>query len=429
MAKISKPTIAFLTTHWLNIDENIRAGLAPGGVPSVTKIWEKMLQRGYNVHVLISCQPEPGWPHTTVELGGVTFHWVRQPLPRLSMWLHDRGLIGLIKPLWFLTQCKMLWRIFRLRIRPDLVYCMRPTFVWLGYFWSRLVGAKSVLRLYGTPVYAIWFEEHNWVQRIATLGTWLAMKVPVDRLIITNDGSRGDVVAEWAGVDESRLRFWRNGVDKTLHLPDFDRNSFKKALGLPAESPLLMTLGRLTEVNRIDRAIDAMPRIRESIPDVRLMIVGGGELESCLRDRAARRGVADAVLFTGPVAHEDIRPYLNACDVFIQANDRTNLRSTLIEAITAGCCVITRDVGGTTEVAHHGQTAIVLSPGEPEQIADEAVRLLRSPEERRMLSERARRFAVETFQTWGERMDMEADELDTLVGGGSFPRRVRMTSA
>ncbi len=53
MKKNRKPIIAFVTEAWQNVDDNIRRGEQPGGVPSVVLIWTACLQHGFEVHVFI----------------------------------------------------------------------------------------------------------------------------------------------------------------------------------------------------------------------------------------------------------------------------------------------------------------------------------------------------------------------------------------
>ncbi len=417
MEQANKPTIVFVTPFVKDVSDNIRQGKPPGGVPSVAYMWTKCLEHGFDVHVFVVDQVRRTWPKETVQLGGVKFHWVRQAFWPAINWLQKRPkLHAFCRPLNFFSQLMLLWRILRSRIKPDIIYSMRFKYTFLSWLWGRLVGAKIVQRHYGTWLYHHWFEQDSWLPRIATLGELLTYYIPTDLLIMTNDGTRGDKVAEWLGVPNERFRFWLNGVNKFLRQPDFDAGAFKQGIGLPPDAPMLLTLGRLVGWKRIDRSIDAMPGILRDFPDARLVIVGGGELRRQLEDRASRRGVSDAVMFAGPVTHDEIKEYLNAADIFIIVHDLTNMCSTLIEAITAGSCVITRDVGTTTDIVMNNENAVVLSPGEADDIAHAATQLLKNPLERRRLGDNAYAYAMKKFQTWDERIEMEVNCLKELIG-------------
>ncbi|THB73089.1 MAG: glycosyltransferase family 1 protein [Gammaproteobacteria bacterium] len=410
-----KPVIFFLSGQWKNIDENIRRGERPGGVPSVAGIWETCLKKGFECHVFMMTYTEDGWPRKTEELGGVTFHWMDFPFRRLTRWLQNHNLMGLVKPLWLIWQFQFLIRVLLTKAKPDVVYCMRTSFVIVGLILKLFYRSKLIVRIYGTFLYQYWFEEKNWLRRISNLGGLLAHKLPLDLLIMTNDGTRGDKIAEWVNFPMDKYRFWINGVNKDMKMESFDRDSFLKDKNIDPKSLVLMTLGRLTFWKRIDRVIDAMPEILKTIPEAKLVIVGDGELKTDLERHASEVGVSDSVIFVGAVPHHQIKEYLNACDIFVINNDLTNMCNTLIESLTSGCCVVTRDVGSTTEIATDGKNAYVLKPEEADNLADAVIELGLNSPERERLSNAAYEDAMQRFQTWDERLLMEVDEIKTLM--------------
>ena len=416
MSQQRRATIVFLTAEWTNVDKNIRQGITVGGVPSVRQIWTTCLSRGHDVQVFVLTELESDWPKQTVELGGVTFHWIRRPFPRSTRWLANRHLIGLAKPLWILWQLQMAYRIRRARVKPDLVYCMRTTFLGLGWLWARLRSAKVVLRQYGSWLYHVWFEQKKWLPRISLLGNLLAQRIPMDLQIMTNDGTQGDKGVQWAGFPVKRLRFWINGVDKAMRIPGFDSAKLKRQLGIATDAQVLVTVGRLTFWKRFDRAIDALPTIRAQFSGAHLVMVGGGELREELENQVRGLGLSDAVTFTGPVTYEEIKGYLNLADLVILPHDLTNMCNTLIEALTAGCCIITRDVGSTTQIVTDDDDAVVLARGEAEDIAQATIEILKDPGRRRRIAATAYARAMQRFQTWDERMEMEVDCLEELIG-------------
>lgn len=133
-----------------------------------------------------------------------------------------------------------------------------------------------------------------------------------------------------------------------------------------------------------------------------------------LFDYAQRLCVETAVDFIGAVSHNEIGQYLNICDVFVMSNDLTNMCNTLIEALTCGCCIVTRNVGDTTIIAKNNLNSIVLDPGEPEQFAREIIELLGNQEKRKRLEENAYAWSMDNFLTWEKRMAMEVHALDEL---------------
>ncbi len=420
--KARKPVIVFLSASWSNVDDRIREGLEPGGTPSVAGIWRKCVDHGLEVHVFILTRLEDGFPSRTVELGGVTFHWIAEPLEKLASAMRKKGVIGLFKLFWLMWQAQMLHRILRSRIQPDIVYCMRPTFTITGWLWSRFTGALFVHRQYGTWLYHYWFENRSWVNRLSWLGTLLALRIPSDILIMTNDGTNGDKMAEWVGVPEAAFRFWLNGVNISQEI-QLDVPRFKESLGLKRKDPLLVQVGRLDTWKRQDRLIEAMPKVLEVLPSARLILVGDGPLRIDLERRIQWLGIDASVKLVGAVGHSDVEKYLLACDLYVQGQDLSNLSNTLLEAMATGCCIITRSAGGTDSIVHNGKNGVLLCPGESADFSEAIVELLLHDDERARLGRNARRFAEEHFLSWDERLQMEVEEMLRLINPSSSNRK------
>ena len=416
MRRSRKPTIVFLTGAWSNIDDRIRRREALGGVSSVWMIWKQCLEHGFDVHVFILTELEPGWAEDTVELGGVHFHWIRPVLAWLTQRLSRSGVHGILTPHWLLGQVKMLCRVLRSGVRPDIVYSMRHAYGAVAWLLTRRTGARFVLRNYGVAgAYEARFVQKKWLDRLKALGALVGAGLSADLQIMTNDGTRGDKMARRARYDMRKFRHWINGVNKSMRIPGFDRRAFRRGLGLPPETPLLLAVGRLATWKRQDRIVDAMPQILAEFPHARLFLIGEGTCREALEGRARRLDVSEAVTFVGAVGHDQVRQYLNATDLFLQTSDISNLSNSLLEALATGCCVITRDVGGTTDVVTDGNNAVVLRPGEAADYAEAVVRLLKNPEEQKRLAETAHKSAMKDLQSWDERMEMEVDELKSLI--------------
>ena len=178
MDRPKRPVVAFLTAGWTNIGDRIQRGQKPGGTPSVWRIWTECLANGFDVHVFMMTDPEPDRPRETVELGGVRFHWINSPVRRLTKWLRSKRLQGIIKIDWPILQAQVLYHICRSGVRPDIVYAVRATYCIPAWLWSRLVGARLVLRQYGTWLYYRWFKERSWGERLRFIFSIVPFKIP-----------------------------------------------------------------------------------------------------------------------------------------------------------------------------------------------------------------------------------------------------------
>lgn len=110
-------------------------------------------------------------------------------------------------------------------------------------------------------------------------------------------------------------------------------------LGL-SNVPVLISLSRVAFEKRIDKVIDAMPRILKSVPDAVLLIVGDGPARASLEEQAETLDIADHVRFIGEVQHDEVPLYYHAADIFLSASDSEAQGLTYLEAMAAGTKVL-----------------------------------------------------------------------------------------
>src|SRR5262249_4010737 len=126
----------------------------------------------------------------------------------------------------------------------------------------------------------------------------VAFKTPVDRLLIVNDGTRGDEVARALGVPESRVRFWMHGLD--LASCDAAREEDGRSeLDLPHDGPLVVSASRLADWKRVDRLLRAAPGILSVQPNTVFAISGEGPERSALESLARDLSIDHSVRFLG----------------------------------------------------------------------------------------------------------------------------------
>lgn len=255
----------------------------------------------------------------------------------------------------------------------------------------------------------------------------LALRIPADLYIMTDDGTQGDeVLARLNPGSKGKVRFWRNGIDiDRLRPPSVEeRRAARAALGLPDDAFVMLTASRLAAWKRVDRAVRALPAIRAWVPNATLVVVGDGEERSALEALADRLAVRDAVRFEGAVRQEDVARYMWAADLFLALADLSNVGNPLLEAMATGMCVLTVDAGDTRALVRDGETGRLLdSPqrsgvAEPfeRRLADAIVALAGDAALRERLGAGARRFAETHFWTWEQRLAAEIAEVERIAG-------------
>ncbi|MGW2565735.1 glycosyltransferase family 4 protein [Streptomyces sp. NPDC001537] len=155
-------------------------------------------------------------------------------------------------------------------------------------------------------------------------------------------------------VSADRVHVVPNGVAEAYFMPARE----------PAPGPLkLLYVGRLGAQKNVARLLDALHLTRQ---DVRLRIVGDGELRGRLEEQADRLGLHH-VEFSGGLLGEDlVKAYADA-DAFVLPSDKEGMPLVVLEAMAAGLPVVATDVSGNRELV--GDTGLLAAP-EPAALAE-----------------------------------------------------------
>jgi glycosyltransferase involved in cell wall biosynthesis len=174
-----------------------------------------------------------------------------------------------------------------------------------------------------------------------------------------------------------RLIQMPNGVDTEAFAPGSDELGLRASLGIGQGSTVIgfaATLDRAHHFKRLDVALAAVAGLADD--DVHLVVAGGGELEGEFRDQAVQLGIGERVHFLGTVPHAELPGALRACDVFLLTTEPPeSFGIVLIEAMACGLPCVVTEYPGVRAVIDHGETGLLVEPGDPAAAA-EAIRQL-----------------------------------------------------
>ena len=216
------------------------------------------------------------------------------------------------------------------------------------------------------------------------------------------EGLRRDIVAR--GVASQRVTVIPNAVDIDGFEPGGTPDPvLRTTLGLDGCS-VIGFLGSFYAYEGLDLLLEALPQIRASGHDVRVLLVGGGPQESALKAQVKKLGLEHLVVFTGRVPHAEVKRYYDLIDVL--AYPRHSMRLTELvtplkplEAMAQGRLLVASDVGGHRELIRHGETGMLFQAGSAKSLADVVVQLLGQREDWPRLRQAGRQ-NVESERNW-----------------------------
>jgi glycosyltransferase involved in cell wall biosynthesis len=159
---------------------------------------------------------------------------------------------------------------------------------------------------------------------------------------------------------------------------DEARRRARSSLGISQDAVVILAIGRLVPIKRLDRLIDAMALVAPAVPEIQLHFVGDGAERQALEARVASVGLTDRTVFSGWSA--DSPTWYAAADVVALTSDREGTPLALIEAAAAGRPVVATNVGGVADVVVDGQTGFVVAADDIEALAGRFIRLARDPD-------------------------------------------------
>ena len=140
-----------------------------------------------------------------------------------------------------------------------------------------------------------------------------------------------------------------NGIDTERFQPSGTvRLKLRKMEGIREDEKIIIAVGRLSEAKDYPNLFGAFADALPSIGNVRLWIIGAGELRRNLEDEVARHGISERVGFLG--VQSNVADWMNAADVFTLSSAWEGLPLVVGEAMACEKVVVATDAGGVKEV-------------------------------------------------------------------------------
>jgi len=220
-----------------------------------------------------------------------------------------------------------------------------------------------------------------------------------------NRFSNGDgVVANSRHTAERLEHHFDREVDGVVY-PGIDLETFRPDVepAFDRDETVVMFAGRFTKEKG---ALDLVDAVTQLPADHHLCLVGRGDGER-IESHAAERGVRDSITVLGSVPHEAVPRYYRAADVVCSPTHYDSFCMVNVEAMACGTPVVTTDIDGVTEYATDRETALLVAPGDVDELADAIVEVSTSPDLRDYLRDRG--LAAAERYSWERSAERLAD--------------------
>ncbi|WP_416145275.1 glycosyltransferase family 4 protein [Planococcus koreensis] len=266
---------------------------------------------------------------------------------------------------------------------------------------------KTVSRFQGTALIKYWTHNRLKLKSILSIEQIIAMKVKSDLVIMTDDGTKGDLIYKYLNKSKVNLKFWVNGVDeKKLYITE------------NGESELftITSVSRLVKWKRVDRSLRILAELKNiGVNNFTYNIVGEGPEKENLKKLVKELDLEKHVYFTGAKSQNEVMKILSDSKYFFSMYEMSNVGNPLLEAIRYNKIIFTLNNGDTDRWIQHKKNGFIYDEEELDylQIAKD----IKDIESNNKLFFEILENIKDTekkLNTWEERFEIEVNEVAKL---------------
>lgn len=266
------------------------------------------------------------------------------------------------------------WRAYQL-IRddaPDLLLLQWWTPFWspMLFFLTRMVRRYTKTR--------ILFLCHHIISPDGGLFDWYLLRRILWRGHAFIVMSEEDFALLRRALPWARIRGTTHPPYDVFSRTPMGRAEARAKLGLQPDEPVLLFFGFVRRYKGLRHLIQALAAARQELP-AKLLVVGEfWEDERPYRELVRQHGLEDAVTFSsGYVPNDQIPPYFSAADAVVMPYLEASQSGVAQLAIGFERPMITTSVGGMPEAVQHGETGLIVPPGDSAALAEAILRYFR----------------------------------------------------
>ena len=325
------------------------AYLADGSSIHTRRFLDYFADKGYNIHLIT---------YTSSKIENVKIHKV--VTSRIKIPFRVIQSISLIR-----------------KIKPDILHAFYVTN-------NGVIGALSgfhpfIVSVWGSDVLRTPKEF-----RILRYGVSYALK-RADYVITTAEFMKG-YLAKTFGLPQNKIVRIPFGIDLKLFRQGYEKEvkTFKRALGIKADAPIVLSNRHMDPKYEIESIIDAIPYVRKSHPDAIFIFIrgsGSSEFENKMKLKAEKLKMINNTRFISKfITPREIAIYLNMADIFISIPKTDQFGSSVLEGMACGPIPVVSDIRVYYQYLKDGINALFVNPENPGEIAEKIIYCIEHPE-------------------------------------------------
>ena len=312
-----------------------------------------------------------------------------------------------------------LWAILNLGIRAlrivvfkkiYLIYGHGPTSGIAGII-SLITRIPNIRRIYGTFFCDKLQDSKTSIFRAHPL-EYLAFSLPAKAIVITNDGTKGDLVHDKIGHRTSPLHFWLNGIDKfEIAIPNIKEVGDKYGFDF---SPDICYIARIDKWKRQHLLLDAL-KLAKDKGQLYNTVIAGPVINQKYYDDMLKtiqeNGLGDTVKLIPGLTKTESLSVIKYAKVSTSFYDFSNLGNVFLESLSLGTPMLTENINGSLDLIE-SNVYYNTTPSKPLEVVKTLETIFKDEDTLVLKSKQAVDFSHRTLLTWDERADKELELLE-----------------
>lgn len=174
---------------------------------------------------------------------------------------------------------------------------------------------------------------------------------------------------EKVGVNRNKIYYIPNGYDKKKFVK-VDQKLLRGKLGLPLNTKIILSVGRLDKVKGYDYLIKSMKNLVDSKKDILCIIIGGGTIKDKLENQIEESKLENYVKLLGAKPYDEIPIWMNIADIFVMSSLNEGNPTVMFEALGMGLPFVGTKVGGIPDVMISEEYGLLCEPANPTSLAE-----------------------------------------------------------
>jgi len=270
--------------------------------------------------------------------------------------------------------------------RIDIVHTNTNYDRTVGAFAAKLAGAKHV-----AIVHSFQSISHN-------ISHYIRNRYFTDRFLSDGENIR-KLLIDKDNINADKISVIHLGIDPDSMKRDYAlREKVRDEFGIDDKTVLFGNTGRYVEFKGHEYLLKAFAKVCKDSDDVKLMLVGYGDLESNLKLLATETGIIDKVIFTG--FRDDLQAVYSSFDIYVHSSIEGGGEAfpfSVLYSLSQGIPAIATDVGDVSTMIENGVSGFSVEDKNPEALAEKMLHFLNNRKDIVIFGEKALKNLLNKF--------------------------------